>query len=69
MVALAGKNLRSQLHGLSIVVSSPRFKAAARANATTPQTFAANVLMAAAEGVERCRVKRRPLKRVFIDFE
>jgi hypothetical protein len=60
-------NLPTQFPDLTIIVSSPRFKRAARANGTTPEIFAVNVLRAAAERVEQCPLKR-PLTRVFISY-
>ena len=69
---VAEKHLRTnfppQFPDLTIIVSSPRFKRAARANATTPEIFATNILRAAAEATERCSLKR-PLTRVFVDYD
>jgi len=65
---VAEKHLRTQFPDLTIIVSSPRFKRAARANATTPEVFATNILRAAAEATERCPLKR-PLTRVFISYD
>jgi len=61
-------HLSTQFPDLTVIVSSPRFKRAARANATIPEVFAINILRAAAEATERCPLKR-PLTRVFIDYD
>ena len=65
---MAEKHLRTQFPLLTKLVSTPRFKAAAKANATTPETLAVNVLIAAAESAEQCALKR-PLKKVFVQFQ